>query len=215
MLRLPDLTAAEFVARLERAAPEAHLAPSAVEGLWIHYQELARWGARTALLGSAEGPAVFERHYGESLAALPLLPRGDAHLLDLGSGAGFPGLVLAIARPDLRVTLVEPRDRKWAFLRAVSRKAVVPCRCLDARVTASTLPELSEPVDVVTMRALRLEPPALERLMSALAPGARLLLWAGRREPVLPAPFVAARTLPLGGSEGRILREYRLAGPGR
>jgi 16S rRNA (guanine527-N7)-methyltransferase len=216
VLRLPDLTFEAFSERLARAAPEAALDPRALERLWIHYRELARWGARTALVGASEAEVLFERHYAESLAALPLLPGPGAHLLDLGTGAGFPGLILAIARPDLRVTLVEPRERKWAFLRAVVRKGALSCRCLAARVTASTLPEFPEPADVVTLRALRLEPLAFERLLPALAPDARILLWSGRAEPELPAPFRPGRTAVLAGSEARVVREYRrAAGPGR
>src|SRR6188474_645691 len=68
--------------------------------LHAHYVELRRWAPRLALVGPAFARELFTRHYGESLAGLELLPPGPARLLDLGSGAGFPGFVLAAARPD-------------------------------------------------------------------------------------------------------------------
>jgi len=213
LLDLPELDLDGFSDHLARAAPDARLQPGALSALFIHYQELRRWGRHTTLVGPREGEQIFERHYAEALAALPLLPPGRARLLDLGSGAGFPGLVLAAARPDLEVTLVEPRQRKWAFLCAVTRRAALSCRCLDARVTASELPDLPETVDVVTLRALRLDAAAFERLASRLAPDARLLLWTGREDPELPPRFVAGRRAELAGSTNRWLREYRLREP--
>jgi len=209
VLNLPDLSAREFADRLERASPGASLDAAALAALHIHYLELRRWGARTALVGPREADTLFERHYAEALAALPLLPEGPATLVDLGSGAGFPGIVLAAARRDLRVVLVEPRARKWAFLSAVSRRAALSCLCLDARVTANELPELPGAVDLVTARALRLEPAAFENLATKLAPDARLLLWTGEEEPELPSRFVRGRRLALAGSAHRFLREYR------
>ena len=213
LLKLPELTAREFASRLARAAPAAELDGRALEVLFTHYQELRRWGAHTSLLGPREAETLFERHYAESLAALPLLPAGRANLLDLGSGAGFPGLVLAAARRDLRVTLVEPRARKWAFLSAVARRAALSCRCLDARVTGNELPELPETVDLVTARALRVDPAAFANLASKLAPDARLLLWTGQAEPEVPPRFVRGRQVELAGSAHRFLREYRQHAP--
>jgi 16S rRNA (guanine527-N7)-methyltransferase len=165
------------------------------------------------LVGPREAENLFTRHYAEALAALPLLPEGPARLLDLGSGAGFPGIVLAAARPDWQVILVEPRARKWAFLSAVVRRAALSCLCLDARVTANELPELPGRIDVVTARALRLEPAAFENLASKLAPNGRLLLWTGQEAPELPPRFVPDRRLALAGSAHRLLREYRQRPP--
>lgn len=95
----------------------------------------------------------------------------------------------------------------------MTRRAALSCRCLDARVTASELPELPETVDVVTLRALRLDPATFERLALRLSAGARLLLWTGREEPELPPRFVAGRRVELAGSTNRWLREYRLREP--
>src|SRR5947209_4043348 len=129
---LPRLTPEELATALAAVSPEP-LAPAVTAALHAHYLELARWNRTLSLIGPGTAGEIVERHYGESLAALPLVPE-EGELVDLGSGAGFPGLVIAAARPRLAVTLVEARERKWAFLQAAARRAALPCRCLNARV---------------------------------------------------------------------------------
>ena len=206
--RLPSFDPAVFAREIRVRSP-VPLADPAVEALWHHYQELERWSPRLALIGPGSAGEVLDRHFGEALAALPLLPpvsreTGDAGpLLDVGSGAGFPGLVLAAVRPDLSVTLVEPRQRKWAFLKAAARNASLPCRCLDVRV-GLPLPEgIPEVLDVVTVRALKLPAEVLAALAARLGPAGRFLLWVGREVPGLPPGLEVARFVPLPGSEHR------------
>ena len=97
-----------------------------------YLQEVVRWGSRINLVGSTERAAV-ERHLADSLAAAPFLPRGR-RIVDLGSGAGFPGVPLAIARPDLDVTLVEIRERRVHFLRHIRRTLGLPVQILRQRM---------------------------------------------------------------------------------
>lgn len=209
MLELEILTEAQFARRLERFHPET-LAEGAIARLFVHYEELRRWAGTIALIGPGAVGELFERHYAESLAALPWLPGGSgAQLLDLGSGAGFPGWVLAAARPDLEVTLVEARERKWAFLQSAARRARLSCRCLNARVSERSLAGIPDRVEVVTVRALRLEARVWSALLPHLAPQARILLWSGEAAEPPPPPFVVGRTLALTGSH-RFLREYCL-----
>lgn len=203
---LPDLDPEEFAARLVAAAPEP-LAAATVAALWAHYGELRRWNARLSLVGPGTAEDVVERHYGEALAALPLLGAA-ASLLDVGSGAGFPGFVLAAARPRLAVTLVESRERKWAFLAAAARRAELSCRCLNARVGAALdLP----PVDLVTWRAVRL-PEATLTTLSALT--RRMLVWSGAEEPSPPPGWSVGRRVHLPGSAQRRIVEWRADGQG-
>jgi 16S rRNA (guanine(527)-N(7))-methyltransferase RsmG len=207
---LPSISREDFSRALLRLSLEP-LTPRAIESLHLHYQELARWNARLSLIGPGTIEQILERHYGESLAALPLIPPGSRTAVDVGSGAGFPGLVLAAARPDLDLTLVEPRQKKWSFLLAASRRASLPCRCLDARV-ASPLPEgLPERIDLVTVRALKLDAQALGALARRLAPQGSVLLWAGADDPPLPAGLRPGGSLPLEGSERRRILEVRRA----
>jgi len=197
---LPDLAQEEFVDRLRACSPEA-LAEETAVALWLHYQELRRWNPRLSLVGPGTASRVVERHYGEALAALPLL-EGALSLLDVGSGAGFPGLVLAAARPGLAVTLVEARQRKWAFLQSAVRRARLSCQCLNARVGAAL--EIVR-VDLVIWRALRLPEAAVVRLASR---SERMLVWSGADEPSPPAGWRPERRILLAQSKERRIVEW-------
>lgn len=203
---LPDLSAEEFAGRLRDLSPEP-LAETSLAALYGHYQELRRWSPRLALIGPGTADDVLERHYGESLAALPLL--GPGPWVDVGSGAGFPGFVLAAARPGVETLLVEPRERKWAFLLAAARRAALPVRCLDARVALPLPHELPERIGCVTSRALRLPARVLAALGERLVAGGRILLWAGAEPPELPPTLAIAGSVALAGSENRRILDLR------
>lgn len=207
---LPDLEPAEFASGVQGVSPEP-LAPQVLERLYGHYAELRRWSARMALVGPGSVPDLLARHYGESLAALPLLPPLPGRLVDIGSGAGFPGLVIAAARPEWRVVLVENRERKWAFLKAAARTAGLASECLNARVAAHLPAGFPEAFEVVTVRALSLPPSVLGVLGSRLRAGGRLILWVGARDPALPMNLkrVAEHALP--GSSHRRLQVIEAA----
>jgi 16S rRNA (guanine(527)-N(7))-methyltransferase RsmG len=205
---LPSLPRSEFAASIAALSPEP-LGDRAIDALFAHYQELARWNRRTNLIGPGTAGEILARHFGESLAALPLLPADARVGLDLGSGAGFPGLVLAAARPELEVTLAEARERKWAFLSAAARKASLPCRCLNVRVQVPLPAGLPESIDVITSRALRLDAETWAALAERLAPEGRILLWAGENNPDLPPDLVASGSVKLAGSERRRILALR------
>ncbi|HET9209380.1 MAG TPA: RsmG family class I SAM-dependent methyltransferase [Thermoanaerobaculia bacterium] len=210
---LPEIARSDFADALRRLSPEP-LDERAIDALYVHYKELALWNRRMSLIGPGTAREILARHYGESLAALPLLPVDAKVGLDLGSGAGFPGIVLAAARPGLEMTLVEARERKWAFLSAAARKAALPCRCLDVRVQVPLPAGLPESIDVITSRALRLDPEAWSALASRLDANGRVLLWVGERDPELPAELTVCGSLPLAGSEKRRVLALRRASPG-
>lgn len=214
---LPTLSVEDFRRGLEGLSPEP-LPGTVVSALHAHYLELSRWNRKLSLIGPGTASEVFSRHYGESLAALPLIPPEARDLVDLGSGAGFPGLVLAATRPGLRVTLVEARERKWSFLLAAARRASLPCRCLDVRVAVPLPAGFPEAFDLVTARALKLEKPVLAALAGRLRPGGKILLWTGEREPDLPPELAIAGERRLAGSERRRILELQSvpapAGPG-
>lgn len=92
-----------------------------VERLLAYLAELMKWSRRINLIARDTPEAqVIENHFLDSLTLLPLLGEG-AHLLDVGTGAGFPGLTLACVLPEARFTLVEPRQKRVTFLRHVIR----------------------------------------------------------------------------------------------
>lgn len=182
-----------------------------LDALWIHYSELCRWNQRLSLIGPGTGSEVVRRHYWESLEGLEFLTSKDRQLIDIGSGGGFPGWVMSAACPDLSVTLVEPREKKWVFLQAAIRKAgLLSCRALNARVEIP-LPrslELPETLDVVTSRALAIPAGTLKRIGDC-APLARFLFWIGKEEIDLPEGFETTREKRLPGSDYRRIIEVK------
>lgn len=117
------------------------------------YQSLlAKWQDKINLISPTTLDQSWNRHFEDSLQLLAHLPAEVTSIYDLGSGAGFPGLVLAIARPDLTVTLVESDSKKCAFLQTVSRETGAQVRVLNTRIEAAVQAE--PPPCVVTARAL-------------------------------------------------------------
>lgn len=212
---LPPLSRGQLAEGLARLSPEP-LDGRTIDALLAHYRELSIWNRRLSLIGPGTLNEILERHYGESLAALPLIPESGRHALsalDVGSGAGFPGLVLAAARPGLEVTLAEARERKWAFLSAAARKASLPCRCLNVRVEVPLPAGLPAKLDVVTARALKLESDVLGALAERLGPEGRVLLWVGEDDPPRPPELVPGRVVRIPGSHSRRILELRRSDP--
>jgi len=110
---------------------------------------LAQWQSRLNLVGPRTLPDLWERHMLDSAQLFPLLPAGTRSLVDLGSGAGFPGLVLAIMGVE-DVHLVEADTRKAVFLREAARTAGVRITVHNCRIEKLALSGM----DVVTARAL-------------------------------------------------------------
>lgn len=208
---LPPVPFLEFSAHIAALSPEP-LSKRAVLALYAHLEELRRWNRRLALIGPGTAAEIFARHYGESLAALRLIPDTAGQAVDLGSGAGFPGFPIAAARPNLRMVLVEARERKASFLLAAARRAALPLRCLDVRVAAPLPVGFPESPVLITVRALRLSPDLLATLGRRMDPNGQILIWAGADTPTPPPGLVIARQVPLKGSERRRIVELVRAG---
>lgn len=126
------------------------LAPAQVEALLRLVEELADWNGRFNLTAIREPAEVVDKHLLDSLAVLPLL-KGLA-IADIGTGAGFPGLPLAIADPDRRFTLVESTGKKAVFVRHAAAVLNLPnVEVVQARAEAF---RASQPFDSVISRAL-------------------------------------------------------------
>jgi 16S rRNA (guanine527-N7)-methyltransferase len=110
---------------------------------------LSTWGIERGLLGPREAPRIWDRHVLNCAVVVPRLPR-NATVADVGSGAGLPGLVWAIARPDVSVTLIEPLLRRTTFLTEV----IDDLGLTNATVVRGRAADVSNRFDVVTARAV-------------------------------------------------------------
>jgi 16S rRNA (guanine527-N7)-methyltransferase len=147
---------------------------------FARYLELLEvWRGRAGLTALTDPEAVQRRHFGESLALLAtlreagVLPPGEpARVVDIGAGAGFPGLPMRIAEPALRLTLVESHRRRCEFLRAVVEElALEGVEVVAARAEeAGRDPELRERFDLAVARALAPLPVLVEYALPLLRP---------------------------------------------
>lgn len=149
-------------------------------------ERFANWltgpGITRGLLGPREAELIWERHLLNGVDIAPLIPSGSV-VVDLGSGAGLPGLPLLLARPDLNLVLVEPKQRRVDFLEEVCADLALPARVVRARATATgliLLPEGAEEselpaADVVTARAVAPLAELGRWAAALLRPGGRLL----------------------------------------
>jgi len=128
---------------------------------------LLRWNARTNLTAIREPEEIVRRHFGESLFVAAQLPECST-LLDLGSGAGFPGLPIQLARQGLRVTLAESQNKKASFLREAVRTLGLETEVWGDRV--ERMPA-ERRFAVVSLRAVDNPAVALELARGRLTPG--------------------------------------------
>ena len=145
------------------------------------YRELtAAANARFNLTSPAALADIERVHFLDALSLVPLLPRGAASLVDVGSGGGFPGLVLAVVLPALRVTLVEASAKRAAFLRETAGALGVAAQVEEGRAEAlARTPALREAFDAATARALGALPVVLELTLPFLRVGGVLLAQRG------------------------------------
>ena len=137
-----DLLASEF-------APFRRLSEQELDRLESHYEFLSHWNKRMNLTRIRGLQETVRLHYCESLFVARVLPPNPVSIVDVGSGAGFPGVPLAILRPDCSVHLVESHQRKAVFLREATRN--LP----NVRVLPVRAQELQHEYDWIVARAVR------------------------------------------------------------
>jgi 16S rRNA (guanine527-N7)-methyltransferase len=173
---MPALTESAIASLLTPYLPE--LPPNLTFQLSTYLDLLLKWNARTNLTAIRDPEEIVRRHFGESLFAARHLAPGPnpdtATLLDFGSGAGFPGLPIAILRPKIQVTLAESQNKKATFLREAVRTLNLPnVEVWAAR--AETLPATRQ-FHTVTLRAVDNMEAALPAARARIAPGGQLAL---------------------------------------
>jgi 16S rRNA (guanine527-N7)-methyltransferase len=200
----------EVATRLAELADRHGLRASAAGRLALLLELVADEPASiTAVRDPVQGVDV---HVADSLVALELPEvRGARRIADLGSGGGFPGLVLAIALPDARVALVESVGRKVSFLRgAIERLELANAEAIQAR--AEAWPEGIGAHDLVTARALAPLAVLVEYAAPLLSVGGSLVAWKGARDHAEEADgSAAAAALGMGDPEVRPVEPYPAA----
>lgn len=167
----------------------AEVSPGLCEAIRAYIDLLLKWNQKVSLTSVTDPEEILGRHFGESLFALhavPLRPRG---LVDVGSGAGFPGLALKLVLPETEVTLVEANAKKATFLSEVVRQLRLE-HVMVLRTRTEQM-DLHGPIaDCVTARAIGNFVELLEWSARALEPAGKLVLWLGAED----AAGVAQRT---------------------
>jgi 16S rRNA (guanine527-N7)-methyltransferase len=163
-------------------APEvaASVFGAGLPGAERYVARLASDGVTRGLIGPREVPRLWERHVLNSAAVAEAVPEG-ARVVDVGSGAGLPGIPLALARPDLRMTLVEPMARRVEFLEEVAGELGADWRVVRGRAEERSVVTAVGPVDVVTARAVAALPRLVGWCRGLLRPGAQLVALVGAR----------------------------------
>jgi 16S rRNA (guanine527-N7)-methyltransferase len=173
---------ARIAAQLHPFVDKQRLAESQLQQISTYIDLLLRWNARINLTAIRDPDEIVTRHFGESLfLARHLVPEASVaaiSALDIGSGAGFPGLPLKIWAPAISLSLVESNHKKAAFLREVIRALTLTnVNVITAR--AETLVSTHPPADIVTLRAVERFDTVLPTAASLVTPTGRLALLIG------------------------------------
>ena len=194
--------------RLNAHLEAAQLAPldGISAGRFVEYLSLfVRWNERTNLSSIRDEDGILSRHFVESIACARALPEGILTLLDFGSGGGFPGIPIALCRPEIEVTLAESQGKKAAFLNEAVRVLG-----LAATVHAQRAELLSARFDCVVLRAVDEMAAAVESAVTLVVDGGWLALmttggdWS-RLQEAAGTEISWAPGIALPGGENRLL----------
>ncbi len=139
------------------------LTHDAANGFLTYGELLRKWNEKMNLTAITEENEVMLKHFYDSLLIFKMydIPKG-AKVIDIGTGAGFPGLAMKIARPDLKVTLLDSLNKRLTFLKAVSESVGCEVELVHARAEEGSKTELRESFDIATARAVAALPTLTE-----------------------------------------------------
>lgn len=206
----------EWVAREAAAAFGVELPAAAARHLEDFAEELVRWNRKFNLTSITDPAGIAEKHLLDSLAVVPRVPAG-AEVLDAGTGGGFPGVPLAILRPDVQVLLVDRTEKKVLFLKtALAKLGLGNARAAHARLEGRPEEEGLPRCDLAVSRAFVAPEEWLQFGGAYVRPGGRVVAMLGAEDPAeviakagLPAAEVAeayAYRLPSGDRRGIVVR---------
>lgn len=194
--------------RLNALLVEAGLAPveraTTASQFGTYLSLILRWNAHLNLTALRDEGSILTRHFVESIACARALPAGICTLLDFGSGAGLPGIPIALCRPEIAVTLAESQGKKAAFLHEVVRVLGIP-----VQVHADRAESLDSKFDCVAMRAVERMAKAVKAAAKLVGPTGWLALMTTEREldalkSAAGADYTWPTTTPLPGGERRL-----------
>ncbi len=182
------LSAARIEAAVEDAGLE-RLADGVAARFSAYYELLQRWNAKLNLTAIRDPEEVLQRHFAECIFCAQRLPSEIATLLDYGSGAGFPGIPIALCRPEIRVTLAESQEKKASFLREAARLLEVTVEVYSGRVEEMPTARI---FDAVTLRAVDKMREAVASAVFRVGERGWLVLLANAETAELPPGFVCS-----------------------
>ena len=194
---------------------ELDLSDRQIDQLTTHFALLVRWNQRMNLTALRRHEQIATRHFEESLFLTKLFPQATGLIVDVGSGAGFPGLPLKVAHSAMPIVLLEPNKKKAAFLKEVVRS----CALEGAEVRAERLSEavrgkLAGRASLVTMRAVAATADVLDDLGRLLQNDGQIALFVGENDALklAKAPgFHWKEPVTIPHSERRVILTGRLA----
>jgi 16S rRNA (guanine527-N7)-methyltransferase len=174
--------ARDFAGRLKRRAQKVGVAlpPDVAAKLEAYFELLTRWNAKINLtaLNLSTGDEAIDRLLIEPLVAAKSIKPADSSLMDVGSGGGSPAIPLAIASPNLTLTMVEVKVRKSAFLREAVRTLGLQAEVLTSRFeTLLADPAMHEHADILSLRAVRVDAKTLAGIQTFVRPRGRFFLF--------------------------------------
>ena len=163
------------------AAPfGVEVTPELVEKLDIYARLLVEWNQKMNLTAITDPQGIAVKHFADSLTAVNLLPEGAFSLIDVGTGAGFPGVPLALYRPDCRLTLLDSLNKRLTFLDTVCKETGLAATLIHARAEeGGQNPQLREKYDVACARAVANLPVLSEYCLPFVKVGGRFIALKG------------------------------------
>lgn len=186
------------------AAYNVSLDEAAAEKLELYARLLVQWNERMNLTAITDPEGILRKHFVDSLTALPHLPAGPCRLIDVGTGAGFPRVPLAVVRGDLQLTLLDSLNKRLVFLRELCAALELPVTLIHARAEeGGRQPALREQFDVATARAVAALPVLAEYCLPFVKQGGRFIAMKGP-EGEAEAAAAAKAVARLGGAPAKV-----------
>jgi 16S rRNA (guanine527-N7)-methyltransferase len=199
-LPIQGLAAERIASGVEEAGLSA-LAAGIPERFSEYYGLLQRWNSKLNLTSIRDPEDALRRHFVECIFCAQRLPPGIATLLDYGSGAGFPGIPIALCRPEIRVTLAESQGKKASFLREAVRSLGIVAEVYGGRVEEMAA---DWNFDTVTLRAVDKMQEAVKSAAIRVGDGGWLVLLVSSGSFELPEGF-SGKGMAVPGSDNGLL----------